>query len=80
MNTNDNYQDLIRKVSSFLDNELSFEAERDLIQEIKTNPEFLRMLSKEASFREFIKSKIQRRKVSPTVIQSIKEKIRISPA
>ncbi|MCB0707705.1 MAG: hypothetical protein KDC34_20460 [Saprospiraceae bacterium] len=80
MNSNDNYQDLIRKVSSFLDNELTFEAERELIQEIKTNPEFLRMLSKEASFREFIKSKIQRRKVSPSLIQAIKDKIRVNPA
>lgn len=75
-----NYQDLIKKVTMYLDNELNENAERELLREIKDNPFYLKVLSQEQSFREFIKSKIHRRKPSPALIQSIKEKIRLSPA
>ncbi|MEL6635168.1 MAG: hypothetical protein AAFW73_02395 [Bacteroidota bacterium] len=79
MGNQQNYQDLIRKVNMYLDNELSKEAEMALLQEIKQNPLYLEVLSKEKSFREFIKSKVHRRRVSPALIQSIKDKIRVSP-
>lgn len=72
-----NIQDLVQKVNMYLDNELSKEAERKLLQEIQSNPSYYEILSKEKSFREFIKSKVHRRKVSPTLIQSIKDQIRI---
>ncbi|MDX1939925.1 MAG: hypothetical protein SFU99_05190 [Saprospiraceae bacterium] len=75
-----NYQDLVRKVTMYLDNELTETAEMELLKEIKANPTYLEVLSKEQSFREFIKSKIHRRKPSPALVQSIKEKIRIAPA
>jgi hypothetical protein len=73
------YQELVRKVTMYLDNELNETAERDLLRQIKENPVYLKVLSEERSFREFIKSKIHRRKPSPALIQSIKEKIRIAP-
>ena len=79
MGNQQNYQDLVRKVNMYLDNELSKEAEIELLSEIKTNPLYHDVLSKERSFREFIKSKVHRRSVSPALIQSIKDKIRISP-
>ncbi len=76
-----NYQqDLVDKVTMYLDNELSENAERELLREIQSNPAYIRVLSQEKSFREFIKNKIHRRKPSPALIQSIKEKIRITPA
>ena len=74
-----NYQDLVEKVSMYLDNELSERDERELLVQIQSNPQYLKLLSQEKSFREFIKSKIHRRKPSPALIQSIKEKIRVSP-
>ncbi|MFK7806988.1 MAG: hypothetical protein AB8F74_04215 [Saprospiraceae bacterium] len=73
-----NYQALVDKVNMYLDNELSKEAERELLKELKMNPIYREVLSKEKSFREFIKSKVERRRVSPTLIQSIKDKIRTS--
>ena len=75
-NTN-NYQQLAEKVTMYLDNELTKEAEIELLKEIRRNPAYKEMLSKEQSFRDFLKSKIHRRKVSPALIQSIKDKIRI---
>lgn len=74
-----NYQELFRKVNMYLDNELDKEAEMALLREIKQNPAFYEILSKEKSFREFIKSRVHRRKVSPALVQSIKNKIRINP-
>lgn len=76
---NQNYQELVRKVTMYLDNELSKEAERALLQEIQQNPAYFKLLSKEKSFRDFIKSRVQRRKVSPNLIASIKERIKTAP-
>lgn len=61
----------------YLDNELTKDAERALLQEIQQNPAYFQVLSQEKSFREFIKSRVHRRKVSPTLIQSIKDQIRV---
>ena len=71
-----NYLDLVKKVTMYLDNELSENEERALLSEIKANPAYLKVLSREKSFREFIKTKIHRRKPSPALIESIKDKIR----
>lgn len=68
-------QDLVRRMNMLLDNELSKDAERALLNEIKSNPAYRELLQKERSFREFIKSRIHRRKVSPSLISSIKSKI-----
>lgn len=76
MRNQQNYSDLIQRVTMYLDNELSREAERELLKEIKSNPAYIEVLSKERSFRDFIKSRVHRRKVSPVLIQSIKDKIR----
>ena len=79
MGNQQNYQELVKKVTMYLDNELSKDAEMALLKEIKQNPVYYEVLSKEKSFREFIKSRVHRRKVSPALIQSIKDKIRINP-
>lgn len=63
----------------YLDNELTNEDEQKLLQELRSNPNYMEFLSKERSFREFIKTKVQRRKVSPALVDSIKEKIRVAP-
>ncbi|MCB0630040.1 MAG: hypothetical protein R2824_25260 [Saprospiraceae bacterium] len=75
-----NYLELVKKVTMYLDNELNEREERALLREIKDNPHYLRILSQEKSFREFIKGKIHRRKPSPALIQSIKDKIKVSPS
>ncbi len=77
MRNQQTYKDLVTKVTMYLDNELTKEAERDLLKEIKQNPAYFELLNKEKSFREFIKSRVQRRTVSPALIQSIKEKIKV---
>ena len=79
MKNSKDYKDLVRKVTMYLDNALSKEAERELLREIKSNPNYMELLHKEKSFREFVKSRVQRRTVSPALVQSIKERIKITP-
>ena len=79
MKNSKDYKDLVKKVTMYLDNELTKEAERELLREIKSNPNYMQLLHKEQSFREFIKSRVQRRSVSPALVQSIKERIKIAP-
>ncbi len=78
MKNSQDYKDLVRKVTMYLDNALSKEAERELLREIKSNPNYMELLHKEKSFREFVKSRVQRRSVSPALVQSIKERIKIT--
>lgn len=77
MRIDQNYQDLVQKVMMYLDNELSESAERDLLKELRSNPAYMELLDQEQSFRELIKNKLQRRKPSPALVQSIKDKIKI---
>jgi len=75
-----NYQELVKKVNMYIDNELSQQEERALLKEIQQNPAYIKLLSKEKSFRAFIKSRMHKRKVSPALIQSIKNKINVQPS
>lgn len=79
MNTisNDN-RTLMQKVMLYLDNELTKEAERALLLEIQSDPQFMELFNKEKSFREFIRSKVNRRKVSASLVENIKHKIRVT--
>jgi hypothetical protein len=76
---NQSIQKLTEKIHVFLDNGLTEAEENELLREIQSNPTYLQILSKEQSFREFLKTRIHRRKPSPALVQSIKEKIKSSP-
>ncbi len=76
MGNTSKFKDLSKRVTLYLDGELSKEEERELLLEIQKNPQYVQLLGKEQNFREFIKSRLQRKKVSPTLVQSIKDKIR----
>lgn len=78
MGNNSSFKDLTRRVTLYLDGELDTVEERELLQEIQRNPQYVQLLSKEQNFKEFIKSRLQRKTVSPTLIQSIKDKISTS--
>ena len=73
-------QEMTKKVRMLVDNELTKEDERELLKEIKDNPTIMDLLKREQSFKDYLKAKMVKKKVSPTLIQSIKDKIRIMPA
>lgn len=66
------------RIILYLDGRLNKQEERELLAEMKSNPIFLEKYSKEKAFRTFIRSKVSRKKVSPALVQSIKDKIRHS--
>lgn len=72
-----NYQDLVKKVTMYLDNELPRNEERQLLKEIQADPNYMQLLKREKSFKDFIKRKVQRRQVSPALVQSIKDRIQV---
>lgn len=80
MMANQMNQDLVNRVHMYLDNELSKEDERQLLSELRQSPKLLETLNKEQAFKEFIKNKVNRKKVSPALIQSIKDKIQVNQA
>ncbi len=73
-----NHKQFMNKVSMYLDNDMSQVARQALLKEIEANPTSNDMLNQERVFREFLKAKLPRKKVSPTLIQSIKEKVGLS--
>ncbi len=78
MNNYQDNQDLLQRMNLLLDNELTPDMERKLFEEIKANKKYGELLSQEKSFREFVRSRIHRKKVSPSLVQSIREKIQSS--
>ncbi len=74
--TND-LQDFRKQVDLYLDRALNSEDERDLLDRVNHDPNCGRVLSKEQSFRNFIKNKAKRPEVTPDFIQAIKNKIKI---
>jgi hypothetical protein len=72
--------DLLHRVSLFLDNELDQTEKQSLLAEIENNEQYQSLINREQSFKSFVKSHVSRPNVSPALIQSIKEKIRVSPS
>lgn len=70
----------MKRVAMFLDNELDKDEQKNLLLEIEKNEQFQSLLNREQSFKTYVKSHISRRNVSPALIQSIKEKITVSPS
>jgi hypothetical protein len=74
MNTISN-QEFRRKLVMYLDGALTKEEAREFLTEIRETPTYLAEFQKEQSFREFLRNKVNRRDVSPALLDSIKSKI-----
>ncbi|MGH1338796.1 MAG: hypothetical protein ACRBFS_21960 [Aureispira sp.] len=74
-NHNSSPKDFQRRLVMFLDGALSNQESRAFLTDVKKSPEQLAKLQKEKSFREFLRKKVNRRSVSPALINSIKSKI-----
>ena len=67
-----------QQVNLYFDNELSKDDERNLMDQVDSDPRCSKVFNKEKSFRDFIKSNVKRPSVSPDLIQTIKKKVRVS--
>lgn len=77
MRERENYQSFRQKLDMYLDNALSHEDEKDFVARITEDPAYNRLYASEKNFREMIKNNIKRPNVSPNLIQSIKDRIRV---
>lgn len=71
--------DFKHRVDLYLDNELQMDEQEVLMNEVRNNPVYQSVLDQERSFRTFLKSNINRKSVSPTLIENIKERLRQPP-
>ena len=77
MRKRENYQSFRQKIDMYLDNALSHADEKDFVAQINDDPACSRLYASEKNFRDMIKNNIRRPNVSPNLIQTIKEKIRV---
>lgn len=71
------FTDFRKKVDMMLDKALTKEAEEEVLNKIKDNPDYEQMLNSERNFRDFVRGSVVRPKVTAEFIQSIKDKVRI---
>lgn len=67
--------EIIQKVFLVLDGEMSAKEEKEFLSHLNECPHCLEMYSIEKTFKEFLTNKLQKKQVSKSVINSIKEKI-----
>jgi len=75
-NQNDN-SDLRQKINLYLDNALGAKEQEDLFDKVNSDPRFSQMFQDERNSRDYIKTNLRKESVSPDLIQSIRDNIRV---
>ncbi len=75
-NQNDN-SDLRQKINLYLDNALGAKEQEDLFDKVNSDPRFAQMFKDERNSRDYIKNNLRKESVSPDLIQSIRDNIRV---
>jgi len=70
--------DIRQRINLYFDNALSVEDQQDLLHKVECDNKCSKLFTKEKNFRDYIKNNVKRSSVSPDLIQSIKERIRVS--
>jgi len=69
--------DLRQQISLYFDNALSAEDQHKLLHQVECDGKCSKLFQKEKSFRDYIKNNVKRSSVSPDLIQTIKDRIRV---
>ena len=77
MRNQENTGSLRSKINLYFDNALSQEEQSTLLDQVSNDSKCNKMFNKEKTFRDYIKNNVKRSSVSPDLIQSIKESIRV---
>lgn len=77
MRNQENTGELRSKINLYFDNALSQDESSLLLQRVDTDSKCSKMFNKEKTFRDYIKNNVKRSSVSPDLIQSIKDSIRV---
>jgi len=77
MRNHGNDGDIRDQINMYFDNALSNEEQQSLLQQVSADPQAGQIFQKEKHFRDYIKNNVKRSSVSPDLIQSIKDRIRV---
>lgn len=77
MRNQENTGILRSKINLYFDNALSQEEKSSLLEQVNSDTRCSKMFNKEKTFRDYIKNNVKRSSVSPDLIQSIKDNIRV---
>lgn len=72
------YENLQKRITLYFDNALNDTDKQDLLNQVNDDPQSHKLFEKEQHLRSIIKARIKRPSATPDLIQSIKDKIRIS--
>lgn len=68
---------LRQQINLYFDNALDPVAKDELLTQVECDTKCSKLFQKEKNFREYIKNNVRRSSVSPDLIQTIKESIRV---
>jgi len=77
MSNQDDLQNIRRQVDMYFDQVLSLQDSKSLLERVKTDPVYHRVFTQEKRMREAIRSSVHRPSVTPDLIQTIKNNIRM---
>ncbi len=77
MDHRENFQQIKQRIGLYFDNELNPQDQDDLLSLVQNDARCSKMFNKEKNFRDFIKNNVKRPSVSPDMIQSIRDRIKI---
>ena len=70
-------QSIRKEVGLYFDRDLSDSAQQNFLDKVKSDPAYRATFNREKNVREILKNSVQRTAVSPDLIQSIKNRIKI---
>lgn len=77
MSNQDDLQNIRRQVDMYFDQVLSRQDSKTLLERVKTDPVYHRVFTQEKMMREAIRSSVHRPSVTPDLINTIKNNIRM---
>jgi len=77
MENSNNYHDIQKNISLYLDRALTEEDQQKMMEEFRKNPDFPQMINNERNFRTFLKNNVKRYSASTDLIQSIISQIKL---
>ena len=78
MENQNDLQNIRKQVDMYFDQALSEQEQQSLLDRVNNDPAYHRVFSQEKQIRDHIKQKVHRPGVSPDLIQSIKDNIRMA--
>ncbi len=77
MNHRENFHEIKQRIGLYFDNELNPQDQDDLLSLVQNDARCCKMFNKEKNFRDFIKNNVKRPSMSPDMIKSIRDRIKI---